>query len=51
VRESYWCGSRVLLKIYSEEESQRRISWMHQSFGNVIDLDGESLGVTENPIF
>ena len=39
------------LKIYSKEESERRISWAHQSFGNVGDLDGKSLRFTENPIF
>jgi hypothetical protein len=37
--------------IYSEEESKRRISWTHQSFVNVGDLDGKILGFTENPIF
>jgi hypothetical protein len=35
------------LKIYSEEESERRISWMHQSFGNVGDLDGKILRASE----
>jgi hypothetical protein len=37
--------------IYSEEESERTISWMHQSFGNVGDLDRKILGFTKNPIF
>jgi hypothetical protein len=35
------------LKIYSEEESERRISWMHQSFGNVGYLDKKILGASE----
>jgi hypothetical protein len=36
-----------MIKIYSEEESERRISWTHQSFGNVRDLDGKNLGASE----
>jgi hypothetical protein len=28
----------------------RRISWTHQSFGNVGYLDGKILGFIENPI-
>jgi hypothetical protein len=35
------------LKIYYEKESVRRISWKHQSFGNIGDLDGKSLGAFE----
>jgi hypothetical protein len=31
------------LKIYSEEKSERRISWTHQSFDNVRDLDSKIL--------
>jgi hypothetical protein len=31
------------LKIYSQEESERRISWTHQSFDNVGDLDDKIL--------
>jgi hypothetical protein len=37
--------------IYSEEESERRISRMHQSFSNVIDLDGKSLEASETLVF
>jgi len=33
--------------MYSEEESERRISWMHQSFGNVGDLEGKILRTSE----
>jgi hypothetical protein len=39
------------LKIYSEKESMRRISWMHQSFGNIGYLDGKSLGTSETLVF
>jgi hypothetical protein len=39
------------LKIYSEEESKRRISWMHQIFGNVRDIDGKNLGTSETLVF
>jgi hypothetical protein len=35
------------LKIYYEKESVRRISWTHQSFGNIGDLDGKSLEASE----
>jgi hypothetical protein len=35
------------LKIYSKEESERRISWMHQNFGNVGDLDGKIIEASE----
>jgi hypothetical protein len=35
------------LKIYSKEESERRISWTHQIFGNVKDIDGKILGTSE----
>jgi hypothetical protein len=38
------------LKIYSEEKSERRISWMHQSFENVGDLDEKILGASETII-
>jgi hypothetical protein len=39
------------LKIYSEEESERRISWTHQIFGNVGDLDGKILGASETLVY
>jgi hypothetical protein len=39
------------MKIYSEEERERRISWTHQSFGNVGDLDGKSLRLKKKPYF
>jgi hypothetical protein len=29
----------------------RTISWMHQSFGNVGDLDGKILGASETLVF
>jgi hypothetical protein len=35
------------LKIYFEKESMRRISWMHQIFGNIGDIDDKSLGASE----
>jgi hypothetical protein len=35
------------LKIYSEEESERRISWTHKSFNNVGDLDEKILETSE----
>jgi hypothetical protein len=35
------------LKIYSEEESERRISWMNQSFSNVGDIYGKNIGASE----
>jgi hypothetical protein len=39
------------LKIYSEEESERRISWTHQSFGNVEDLDGKIIETSETLVY
>jgi hypothetical protein len=39
------------LKIYFEEEIERRISWMHQSFNNVIDLDDKILGTSETLVY
>ena len=36
-----------IMKIYSKKESVRRISWMHQSFGNIGYLDDKSLGASE----
>jgi hypothetical protein len=39
------------LKIYSEEESERQISWTHQSFDNVGDLDGKILGSSKTVVF
>jgi hypothetical protein len=38
------------LKIYFEEESERRISWAHQSFSNVGDLDEKILETSETLI-
>jgi hypothetical protein len=35
------------LEIYFEKERMRRISWMHQSFGNIGDLDDKSLRASE----
>jgi hypothetical protein len=39
------------LKIYYEEEIERRISWIHQSFGNVRDLDDKILGTSETLVY
>jgi hypothetical protein len=39
------------LKIYYEEEIERRISWIHQSFGNVRDLDNKILGTSETLVY
>jgi hypothetical protein len=39
------------LKIYFGEESERRISWTHQSFGNIGDLDDESFRSSETLVF
>jgi hypothetical protein len=39
------------LKIYSEEESERRIAWTHQSFGSVGDLDRKSLKASETLVY
>jgi hypothetical protein len=35
------------LKIYSEREGMRRISWTHQSFDNVGDIHSKSLGASK----
>jgi hypothetical protein len=40
-----------MMKIYSKKESVRRISWMHQSFGNIGDIDKKSLETSETLVY
>jgi hypothetical protein len=39
------------LNIYYEEEIERRISWIHQIFGNVGDLDEKILETSETLVY